>query len=127
MRKAKLNMLCSGRRKIHLWVNLIQSYIKFELTRDRLRSLVRLFDFVRSISFVRFRSFDFVRSISFVRFRSFDFVRLISFVRFRSFDFVRCARAAICYSHLFRAVSSIDGSSDRPGTRFGRGRGRSRG
>ena len=66
--------------------------------------------FVCSISFVRFSSFDFVRSISFVRFRSFDFVRLISFVRFRSFDFVRCARAAICYSHLFRAVSSIDGS-----------------
>ena len=75
------------------------------------RSFVRsFFDFVRSISFVRFRSFDFVRSISFVRFRSFDFVRSISFVRFRSFDFVRYTRAVMCYyCRIFRAVSSIDG------------------
>ena len=33
-------------------------------------AFVRLFDFVRSIYFVRFRFFDFVSSISFLRFRS---------------------------------------------------------
>ena len=33
-------------------------------------AFVRSFDFVCSISFVRFRSIDIVRSISFVRFRS---------------------------------------------------------
>ena len=47
-----------------------------------MNAFVHSFDFVSSISFVRFRSFDFVRSILFVRFRSFDFVRSISFVRY---------------------------------------------
>ena len=57
----------------------------YKLTGDRLRSFVR--SFVHHSTFNILRSFNFVYSILFVRFRSISF----DFVRFRSisFDFVR--------------------------------------
>ena len=66
-------------------------------------AFVRLFDFVRSIYFVRFSLFDFVSSISFLRFRFFDFVSSISFLRVRPIPGRQCAKL-----HFSRRAS-IDG------------------